>query len=89
MSLLFDRPFQGFHYFVPTGHHVRIQADVEGMDIVRSYTPVFKSFAAAEDDAGDEGGIHLLYKTYPDGAMTYGHLRLVWWDNADKIQGRG
>lgn len=68
---------QGFHFFVPTGHHVRIQADVEGMDIVRSYTPVFKSFAAAQDDVDDEGGIHLLYKTYPDGAMTSGHLRHV------------
>ena len=66
---------QGFHYFVPTGHHIRIQADVEGMDIVRSYTPVFKTFAADRDDPDEEGGIHLLYKTYPDGAMTYGHLR--------------
>ena len=47
------------------------------MDIVRSYTPVFKSFAAAQDDADDEGGIHLLIKEYPDGAMTFGHLRLV------------
>ena len=51
--------------------------DVEGMDIVRSYTPVFKTFAADRDDPDEEGGIHLLYKTYPDGAMTYGHLRLV------------
>ena len=47
------------------------------MDIVRSYTPVFKSFAAAQDDADDEGGIHLLIKEYPDGAMTFGHLRLA------------
>ena len=45
------------------------------MDIVRSYTPVFKTFAADRDDPDEEGGIHLLYKTYPDGAMTYGHLR--------------
>ena len=74
---MYSIPLKGFHYFVPTGHHVRIQADVEGTEIVRSYTPVLKSFAAAEDDVDDEGGIHLLYKTYPDGAMTYGHLRLV------------
>ncbi len=51
---------------MPTGHHVRIQADVEGMDIVRSYTPVMNTLASTEHD----GKLHLLIKIYQDGALT-------------------
>ena len=50
------------------GHHVHIKGVVEGMEIIRSYTPVtcFK----ASTDLSPISRLHLLVKVYPDGALT-------------------
>lgn len=53
---------------VPPGHHVRIKAQVEGMEIVRNYTPVKALTAAVNPE--QETCIHLMVKIYPDGVLS-------------------
>ena len=56
-----------FHFYVPVGHHVMLQGDVEGMEIARSYTPVLNNLNPLAIDRGD---LHLIIKTYENGALT-------------------
>lgn len=55
------------HFFVPVGHHIHTKCLVEGMEIVRSYTPIL---ANLDPFLIDDGKLHLLIKTYSDGALT-------------------
>ena len=59
--------FQELFFRVPVGHHVQLRASVEGMDIVRSYTPVSETLTSQPKD---DRRLHFLIKTYPDGALT-------------------
>lgn len=58
---------QGFHFFVPVGHHVNLKGEIEDIELIRSYTPVWNGL---EPDLADDGRLHFLIKTYPDGAFT-------------------
>lgn len=51
---------------VPPGHHLQARAQVEGEQVVRSYTPVVTLVRRP----GEEGCVHLLVKVYPGGALT-------------------
>merc|ERR1712080_760425 len=53
---------------VPPGHHVRVRAEVEGLEIVRNYTPV-KALTAVNPEE-DESCVHLLVKVYPNGVLS-------------------
>ncbi len=59
--------FKNLHFFTPFAHHVRLRMDVEGLEVVRSYTPVLESL---DPMLADDGRMHILVKTYQDGAMT-------------------
>ena len=63
--LLFN--LQGFHFFVPVGHHVNLKGEIEDVELVRSYTPVLDGLGP---DVTDDGRLHFLIKTYPNGAFT-------------------
>jgi len=61
-------PPQGTIFTVPTGHHVHIKTEVEGMEISRSYTPV--TLLNHIPAVTPHDSLHLLVKIYPDGALT-------------------
>ncbi|XP_013414778.1 cytochrome b5 reductase 4 [Lingula anatina] len=71
---------EGCRMSVPIGHHVHIKANIEGMSIVRSYTPVTASLQYKVppqlEDIQDEI-IYLMIKIYPGGALTPAIDRLV------------
>ncbi len=50
-----------------------MRATVEGMEVARSYTPVPPGLSAVggeKDEDEEDGRLHFLIKTYPDGALT-------------------
>eukprot|EP00094_Tigriopus_californicus_P007906 TCALIF_07610-PA protein Name:"Similar to cyb5r4 Cytochrome b5 reductase 4 (Danio rerio)" AED:0.08 eAED:0.08 QI:276/0.71/0.75/1/0.71/0.75/8/43/588 len=60
-------PNLDLHFFVPVGHHIHTKCLVEGMEIVRSYTPIL---ANLDPFLIDDGKLHFLIKTYSHGALT-------------------
>jgi len=58
-------PLHSTHMSVPPGHHIHLKGETEGMEVVRSYTPVVPLDGSSK---GPE--LHLLIKVYPDGAFT-------------------
>lgn len=59
---------QHLHFGVATGHHIHLKANVEGMEIARSYTPVMASLVMPSSYINRR--LHLLIKTYDNGALT-------------------
>jgi len=62
-------PPSGCHFSIPPGHHVHMSGDVEGMEVVRSYTPV-KPLSAEDEGNYSPQAVHFLIKTYSDGCLT-------------------
>lgn len=63
----------GSRVCVPVGHHVHIKAQIEGVDITRSYTVVRPSlsFRSTSNVSTDMGQLmHFMIKIYQDGALT-------------------
>ncbi|XP_037877500.1 cytochrome b5 reductase 4 isoform X2 [Bombyx mori] len=52
---------------VPLGHHVRIHEQMEGSELVRSYTPVGEGWGATDDVLS---ALRLAVKKYDSGAMS-------------------
>ena len=50
-----------------TQRHIFVRAEVEGVGIVRSYTPVVP---LTPPNPEEEGWVHLLVKIYPMGTLT-------------------
>ncbi|CAH1800032.1 unnamed protein product [Owenia fusiformis] len=63
---------QGCRMCVPVGHHVYIRRNIQGTEVVRSYTVVLPSLVSTEQDTRLlEGRVfYLMVKVYLDGAMT-------------------
>ncbi|XP_067946262.1 cytochrome b5 reductase 4-like isoform X2 [Watersipora subatra] len=57
---------QGCHMIVPLGYHVNLKAEILGMEITRSYTPICK----LDGFQLPSNNIYLIIKIYPDGALT-------------------
>ncbi|GFR06921.1 hypothetical protein TNCT_622001, partial [Trichonephila clavata] len=62
----------GTKMWVPIGCHVHIKSYIEGVEIIRSYTPVISSLAAETNpfDESDGCKLVLMIKVYPLGVMT-------------------
>ncbi|KAG8186386.1 hypothetical protein JTE90_026804 [Oedothorax gibbosus] len=58
----------GTKMWVPIGQHIQVKTLIEGMEIVRSYTPVVSIPNSILKEDGST--IHLMIKVYPDGAVT-------------------
>ncbi|CAG0884392.1 unnamed protein product, partial [Darwinula stevensoni] len=59
------------HLRPPLGYHVHIRLHIsEGVDVVRSYTPVASGLEDLEEKSVDGGHIYLLVKIYQEGALT-------------------
>jgi len=65
--LVLDPPSETI-FSVPTGHHIHISREIEGMEISRSYTPV--PLLAQSSTTSSPQSLNLLVKVYPDGALT-------------------
>lgn len=57
---------------IPTGYHVHIKHNIEGMEVVRSYTAVVPSLDSKTHKSDVQEGhvIYLMIKTYVGGALT-------------------
>ncbi|XP_067126102.1 cytochrome b5 reductase 4 isoform X2 [Centruroides vittatus] len=57
---------------VPIGYHVHINTVLNGVELIRSYTPVLPNLNIPNDHPGLTKGneLYLMIKIYPDGAMT-------------------
>ncbi|XP_052809804.1 cytochrome b5 reductase 4-like isoform X2 [Mya arenaria] len=62
----------GTRMTVPVGHHVHLKHDVEGVEVVRSYTVVLPSLQPGCQDLRLEQGqaLYLMVKVYPQGVLT-------------------
>ncbi|CAL1293788.1 unnamed protein product [Larinioides sclopetarius] len=62
----------GTKMWVPLGRHVHIRSYIEGMEVIRSYTPVVSSLDVKADlcDELDGCKLVLMIKIYPTGIMT-------------------
>lgn len=67
IKLILLRPPPSTLMYIPPGHHVHIRSMVEGIQIVRSYTPVQSLDISRLED---EGCIQLMIKIYSNGALT-------------------
>jgi len=71
---------KAFHFCVPCGHHVYLNCDINGMDLVRAYTPTLENmdldgYSKLElEKKSTQQVLHLIIKIYGDGAMT-SHLK--------------
>lgn len=65
-QFLLDPP-AGTLFSVPLGHHIHINAEVEGVELTRSYTPVRPLSLESDPNTGH---LQLLVKIYPEGAVT-------------------
>ncbi len=80
ISILFKKHplllLKAFHFSVPCGHHVYLNCDINGMSIVRAYTPTFENFdldmsiRLSSEKTSTRQALHLIIKIYDDGAMT-------------------
>jgi len=76
----FNFHIKAFYFSVPCGHHVYLKCDINGMDIVRAYTPTLESmdldaYSKLElEKKSTQQVLHLIIKIYSDGAMT-SHLK--------------
>lgn len=67
---------KAFHFSVPCGHHVYLNCDINGMGIVRAYTPTFVNLDLGmntrlfSEKKSIRQSLHLIIKIYDDGAMT-------------------
>ncbi|KAF3840312.1 hypothetical protein F7725_019029 [Dissostichus mawsoni] len=55
---------------VPVGKHVYLKALIKDTEVVRPYTPVDQSLAAASHNSSQESDLYLMIKVYPDGVFT-------------------
>ncbi|XP_065340374.1 cytochrome b5 reductase 4 isoform X1 [Cloeon dipterum] len=54
-------------FTVPVGHHFRVQKNIQGVIVARSYTPIVPSLKSYSYDCDS---IYLMVKSYPDGALS-------------------
>ncbi|XP_059470303.1 cytochrome b5 reductase 4 isoform X2 [Neocloeon triangulifer] len=54
-------------FTVPVGHHFRVQTNIQGVIVARSYTPIVPSLKSSMYDCDS---IYLMVKSYPDGALS-------------------
>ncbi|KAM3872752.1 cytochrome b5 reductase 4 [Diretmus argenteus] len=55
---------------VPVGKHVCLKARIQDSDVVKPYTPVDQTLAAASQHSTPEPHLFLMVKVYPDGLLT-------------------
>nr|XP_046255989.1 cytochrome b5 reductase 4 [Scatophagus argus]XP_046255990.1 cytochrome b5 reductase 4 [Scatophagus argus]XP_046255991.1 cytochrome b5 reductase 4 [Scatophagus argus] len=55
---------------VPVGKHVYLKALIQDTEVVRPYTAVDQSLAAASQPSSQESDLYLMIKVYPDGVLT-------------------
>ncbi|XP_013879094.1 cytochrome b5 reductase 4 isoform X1 [Austrofundulus limnaeus] len=55
---------------VPVGQHVYLKALIQDTEVVRPYTPVDQTLAAASHQSSQESDLYLMVKVYPDGVFT-------------------
>ncbi|XP_017269742.1 cytochrome b5 reductase 4 isoform X1 [Kryptolebias marmoratus] len=55
---------------VPVGKHVYLKAPIQDTEMVRPYTPVNQTLAAASHQPAQESDLYLMIKVYPDGVFT-------------------
>uniref|UniRef100_S4RLN8 FAD-binding FR-type domain-containing protein n=1 Tax=Petromyzon marinus TaxID=7757 RepID=S4RLN8_PETMA len=61
----------GTHMGLALGHHVYLQAPVQGVDITRAYTPVLPSLTAPWEVVPRLSTLlHFMIKVYPNGTLT-------------------
>ncbi|CAN0148792.1 unnamed protein product, partial [Lampetra fluviatilis] len=69
--LLCVRLPRGTHMGLALGHHVYLQAPVQGVDITRAYTPVLPSLTAPWEVVPRLSTVlHFMIKVYPNGTLT-------------------
>ena len=76
---VFGLPTQRTVLGLPVGQHIALQAEIDGVQVSRSYTPVSNNM--------DLGRLELVVRCYPDGLLTgryMQHLRV-----GDEVQIRG
>ncbi|XP_064618055.1 cytochrome b5 reductase 4-like isoform X2 [Liolophura sinensis] len=63
---------EGSRMSVPLGYHIHIRHEIEGVEVVRSYTVVSPSFSENEQDERVKQGkvFYLMIKIYQQGALT-------------------
>uniref|UniRef100_A0A7N8XSI6 Cytochrome b5 reductase 4 n=1 Tax=Mastacembelus armatus TaxID=205130 RepID=A0A7N8XSI6_9TELE len=64
------QPPHGTVMQMPVGKHVYLKAHVQDTEIVRPYTPVDQTLAAASHHSSQESDLYLMIKVYPDGIFT-------------------
>ena len=62
-------PPPGLHLRVGVGQHVNFRSTVEGLEVIRSYTPVVPLMKEKEEQEV-EGCLEFLIKVYPNGMLT-------------------
>uniref|UniRef100_A0A671V763 Cytochrome b5 reductase 4 n=1 Tax=Sparus aurata TaxID=8175 RepID=A0A671V763_SPAAU len=55
---------------VPVGKHVYLKALIKDTEVVRPYTPVDQTMAAASHHSSQDSDLYLMIKVYPDGVLT-------------------
>lgn len=55
---------------VPVGKHIYLKAHIQDTEVVRPYTPVDQSLAAASHRSSQDSDLYLMIKVYPDGVFT-------------------
>ncbi|XP_022606626.1 cytochrome b5 reductase 4 [Seriola dumerili] len=55
---------------VPVGKHVYLKALIQDTEVVRPYTPVDQTMAAASLRSSQDSDLYLMIKVYPDGVFT-------------------
>ncbi|XP_063735863.1 cytochrome b5 reductase 4 isoform X2 [Eleginops maclovinus] len=55
---------------VPVGKHVYLKALIKDTEVVRPYTPVDQSLAAASHNSSQDSDLYIMIKVYPDGVFT-------------------
>lgn len=55
---------------VPVGKHVYLKTHIQDTEVVRPYTPVHQSLAAASFHSSQDSDLYLMIKVYPDGLFT-------------------
>ena len=58
------------YFETPIGHHTKIRADVDGIEVERSYTVVLPSLHSTINNSKTGKSLHFLIKHYDNGALT-------------------